>query len=82
MGIAYAGTDANLCLLSIWRSTLILSFASCYLMWGTYTLADVEESGKRDYGLICTIAITFLAQWHPLIVPRRGDLTNHSIHDN
>lgn len=21
---------------SIWRSTLILSFASCYIMWGTY----------------------------------------------
>lgn len=37
---------------TIWRSSLILSFASCYIMW----------------------AITFLAQWHPLIVPRRGDL--------
>jgi len=33
---------------TVWRSTLILSFASCYIMW----------------------AITFLAQWHPLIRPR------------
>ncbi|KAI7188522.1 hypothetical protein D0869_02782 [Hortaea werneckii] len=37
---------------TIWRSTLILSAWSCWLMW----------------------AITFLAQWHPLIVPERGDL--------
>ncbi|KAK7563734.1 ATP synthase subunit H-domain-containing protein [Phyllosticta citricarpa] len=37
---------------TVWRSTLILSAWSCYLMW----------------------AITFLAQWHPLITPRRSDL--------
>ncbi|PKY01438.1 hypothetical protein P168DRAFT_292540 [Aspergillus campestris IBT 28561] len=37
---------------TLWRSTLILSFASCYLMW----------------------AIVFLAQWHPLIVPKRSDI--------
>ncbi|KAL4916949.1 ATPase, V0 complex, subunit E1/e2 [Aspergillus aurantiobrunneus] len=37
---------------TLWRSTLILSFASCYLMW----------------------AITFLAQWHPLIAPKRSDI--------
>ncbi|KAL2834476.1 ATPase, V0 complex, subunit E1/e2 [Aspergillus cavernicola] len=37
---------------TLWRSTLILSLASCYLMW----------------------AITFLAQWHPLIAPRRADI--------
>ncbi|KAK8207524.1 ATP synthase subunit H-domain-containing protein [Phyllosticta capitalensis] len=37
---------------TVWRSTLILSAWSCYLMW----------------------AITFLAQWHPLINPRRSDL--------
>ncbi|KFX87197.1 hypothetical protein O988_01449 [Pseudogymnoascus sp. VKM F-3808] len=37
---------------TVWRSTLILSFASCYIMW----------------------AITFLAQLHPLIVPKRSDL--------
>ncbi|KAF4512995.1 hypothetical protein G6O67_000318 [Ophiocordyceps sinensis] len=36
----------------LWRSSLILSIVSCYLMW----------------------AITFLAQLHPLIVPRRSDL--------
>lgn len=36
----------------VWRSSLILSAWSCYLMW----------------------AITFLAQWHPLINPRRSDL--------
>ncbi|KAG9241324.1 ATPase, V0 complex, subunit E1/e2 [Calycina marina] len=45
---------------TIWRSSLILAFASCYLMW----------------------AITFLAQLHPLIVPRRGDLTEHAAHEN
>ncbi|KAL3468958.1 ATPase, V0 complex, subunit E1/e2 [Aspergillus californicus] len=37
---------------TLWRSTLMLSLASCYLMW----------------------AITFLAQWHPLIAPRRADI--------
>ncbi|CEL01456.1 ATPase, V0 complex, subunit E1/e2 [Aspergillus pseudodeflectus] len=37
---------------TVWRSTIILSLASCYLMW----------------------AITFLAQWHPLIAPRRSDI--------
>ncbi|KFA61554.1 hypothetical protein S40285_04011 [Stachybotrys chlorohalonatus IBT 40285] len=36
----------------LWRSSLILSIVSCYLMW----------------------AITFLAQLHPLIEPRRSDL--------
>ncbi|KAH7327880.1 putative vacuolar ATP synthase subunit E [Stachybotrys elegans] len=36
----------------LWRSSLILSCVSCYLMW----------------------AITFLAQLHPLIQPKRGDL--------
>lgn len=36
----------------LWRSSLILAFVSCYLMW----------------------AITFLAQLHPLIEPRRSDL--------
>ncbi|KAH8586446.1 ATPase, V0 complex, subunit E1/e2 [Bisporella sp. PMI_857] len=45
---------------TIWRSSLILSFASCYMMW----------------------AITLLAQLHPLIKPRRGDLTNHSAHES
>ena len=37
---------------TVWRSTLILSAWSCWLMW----------------------AITFLAQWHPLIAPERADL--------
>ncbi|KJY02474.1 Vacuolar ATP synthase subunit e like protein [Zymoseptoria brevis] len=37
---------------TVWRSSIILSVASCWLMW----------------------AITFLAQWHPLIVPERSDL--------
>jgi len=35
---------------TVWRSSLILAFAACYIMW----------------------AITFLAQWHPLIEPRRN----------
>ncbi|CAG9970641.1 unnamed protein product [Clonostachys rhizophaga] len=34
----------------LWRSSLILSVVSCYLMW----------------------AITFLAQLHPLIEPRKA----------
>ncbi|KAK3906289.1 ATPase, V0 complex, subunit E1/e2 [Staphylotrichum tortipilum] len=42
----------------LWRSSLILSIVSCYLMW----------------------AITFLAQLHPLIVPRRSDLRKEYIH--
>ncbi|KAK4629013.1 V-type proton ATPase subunit e [Fulvia fulva] len=37
---------------AVWRSTIILATASCWLMW----------------------AITFLAQWHPLINPERKDL--------
>ncbi|KAF6240997.1 hypothetical protein HO173_000790 [Letharia columbiana] len=37
---------------TVWRSSLILSFASCYIMW----------------------AITFLAQWHPLINPENAEL--------
>ncbi|KAL6239237.1 hypothetical protein BDW75DRAFT_199277 [Aspergillus navahoensis] len=37
---------------TLWRSTLILSITSCYLMW----------------------AITFMAQWHPLIAPKRADI--------
>ncbi|PWW73502.1 hypothetical protein C7212DRAFT_219912, partial [Tuber magnatum] len=37
---------------TIWRSSLILTFAACYIMW----------------------AITFMAQLHPLVMPRRSDL--------
>lgn len=37
---------------TLWRSTLILSIASCYIMW----------------------AIVFMAQWHPLIAPKRSDI--------
>ncbi|KAL2000581.1 hypothetical protein VTN02DRAFT_2888 [Thermoascus thermophilus] len=37
---------------TLWRSSLILAFAACYLMW----------------------AIAFLAQWHPLIAPKRADI--------
>ncbi|KAK5660218.1 hypothetical protein OQA88_12752 [Cercophora sp. LCS_1] len=42
----------------LWRSSLILTFISCYLMW----------------------AITFLAQLHPLIEPRRSDLREKYLH--
>ncbi|KAF2201076.1 hypothetical protein GQ43DRAFT_440941 [Delitschia confertaspora ATCC 74209] len=38
---------------TVWRSTLVLSAVSMYLMWG---------------------AITFLAQWHPIISPVRNDI--------
>ncbi|PLB47940.1 V-type proton ATPase subunit E [Aspergillus steynii IBT 23096] len=37
---------------TLFRSTLILSFVSCYLMW----------------------AIVFMAQWHPLITPKRSNI--------
>ncbi|KAL1959760.1 hypothetical protein VTO42DRAFT_1346 [Malbranchea cinnamomea] len=37
---------------TVWRSSLILAFSACYLMW----------------------LITFLAQWHPLIEPRRSNM--------
>ncbi|KAF2489330.1 hypothetical protein BU16DRAFT_472553, partial [Lophium mytilinum] len=40
---------------TVWRSTLLLSAVSMFLMW----------------------AITFLAQWHPLITPIRLDLRPH-----
>ncbi|EAQ88085.1 ATPase, V0 complex, subunit E1/e2 [Chaetomium tenue] len=42
----------------LWRSSIILSIASCFLMW----------------------AVTFLAQLHPLIEPRRSDLRKEYIH--
>jgi V-type H+-transporting ATPase subunit e len=42
----------------IWRSSVILSIVSCYLMW----------------------AITFLAQLHPLIAPKRSDLRAEYLH--
>ncbi|RMY36215.1 hypothetical protein D0866_04083 [Hortaea werneckii] len=86
---------------TVWRSTLILSAWSCWLMWGTYLPLPVHNQENRDRiypgamgrwrrrrlcpdkGLAMGIgtsqltrntAITFLAQWHPLIVPERGDL--------
>jgi hypothetical protein len=65
------GKKANMSVCSIWRSTLILSFASCYLMWGTslhFNNACVSD------GTDCSAAITFLAQWHPLIEPKRKDM--------
>ncbi|KAG0133486.1 ATPase, V0 complex, subunit E1/e2 [Tuber indicum] len=37
---------------TIWRSSLILTFAACYIMW----------------------AITFMAQLHPLVMPKRSNL--------
>ncbi|ODQ78754.1 hypothetical protein BABINDRAFT_14379 [Babjeviella inositovora NRRL Y-12698] len=37
---------------TVWRSSIILTLAMCYLMW----------------------AITYLAQLHPLVAPRRSDL--------
>ncbi|QIX01223.1 hypothetical protein AMS68_006740 [Peltaster fructicola] len=42
---------------TVWRSSLVLSAWSMWLMW----------------------AITFLAQWHPLIVPERSDLRREFI---
>ncbi|KAI0142785.1 ATPase, V0 complex, subunit E1/e2 [Xylariaceae sp. FL1272] len=42
-----------------WRSSLIIAFTACYLMW----------------------AITFLAQLHPLIEPRRVDVRSGFQHE-
>jgi hypothetical protein len=58
---------------SVWRSTLILTFASCYIMWG-------KSAPPRLWSLVCAIvdigdtAITFLAQLHPLIEPKSSTL--------
>ncbi|KAE9962258.1 hypothetical protein BLS_000589 [Venturia inaequalis] len=43
---------------TVWRSSLILSAWSCFLMW----------------------AITFLAQWHPLITPINNSLRPEYVH--
>ena len=43
----------------LWRSSLILAFVCCYLMW----------------------ALTFLAQLHPLIEPKRSDLREKFVHE-
>lgn len=36
--------------------------------------AFLIEDPSTKYGLTSSIAITFLAQWHPLINPERNDL--------
>lgn len=54
---------------SVWRSSLILSAFFCYLMWRKFCLVFIA-SGR----LLTIPVITFLAQWHPLIVPERSDL--------
>lgn len=57
---------------TVWRSTLILSAWSCWLMWGTApSLARRNQSMSI---LTYDLAITFLAQWHPLMTPERNDL--------
>jgi len=66
---------------SVWRSTLILSFASCYIMWGMPASYFLRFCGVPDalgqvggYRLTGQIAITFMAQWHPLIKPLNSSL--------
>ena len=78
---------------SVWRSTLILSAWSCWLMWGTFLLSyhpsflqacvtscstNLPSLSRRDRHSQANsqnqTAITFLAQWHPLIAPQRNDL--------
>ncbi|PNS14654.1 hypothetical protein CAC42_1676 [Sphaceloma murrayae] len=46
---------------TVWRSSLMLSAFFCYLMW------------RKSLPIFIQL-ITFLAQWHPLIVPERSDL--------
>ncbi|KAJ6100064.1 hypothetical protein N7467_001599 [Penicillium canescens] len=60
---------------TLFRSTLILTFVSCYLMWGTYSdylLAHVYQPLYLLFGI--WYAIVFLSQWHPLIAPKRADI--------
>lgn len=61
---------------SVWRSTLILSAWSCWLMWGTYppTCSFTWYIECDVLTFTISVAITFLAQWHPLIAPERSDL--------
>jgi V-type H+-transporting ATPase subunit e len=66
---------ADSCVCSVWRSSLCLAFASCYIMWGMSPSA--RESCCEMIANECT-AITLLAQLHPLIVPRRSDLRPES----
>ena len=109
------------CLYSVWRSSLILSFAACYLMWRTsisfpsfYLLSlrqplstmripasfcpapcplcisavppipryretaeqylwDKHMSVRNTADSYASLVITFLAQWHPLITPKKND---------
>lgn len=59
-GVLSVVSRADLVLASrLWRSSLILAFVCCYLMW----------------------AITFLAQLHPLIEPKRSDLREKFVHE-
>jgi hypothetical protein len=97
----------NFSVYRVWRSLLILTFASCYIMWGTsshslvalFLLAGICNSMygvsrttlhriqgtlhtfsplplRLSYSMPCLAlillnpAITFLAQWHPLIRPK------------
>jgi hypothetical protein len=67
--------------LSLFRSTLILTFVSCYLMWGMlvvtccpYPPIPVICVLHEIYSNILNIAIVFLSQWHPLIAPKRSDI--------
>lgn len=55
----------------VWRSTLILSFASCYIMWGESPSAAYTTSLMWTNNMV---AITFMAQWHPLIEPKMSKL--------
>lgn len=44
-------------------------------MWGTYYTTDTTPDIEREVlTFVELVAITFLAQWHPLIAPERADL--------
>lgn len=74
-------TRTNTSRSSIWRSTLVLSFASCYIMWGTSVHTHRPRCSQillwkkeAKHMLTRSAAIVFLAQWHPLIEPKMGKL--------
>ncbi|KAJ5907667.1 hypothetical protein N7495_000349 [Penicillium taxi] len=60
---------------TVTRNTLILTFIACYLMWGTLSSSDPIAIALLPGDPVESLeSIVFLAQLHPLIVPKRADI--------